>query len=218
MAGGVWVSAVMGGFTLKTPEDAGSTAKLYGNQAGYGRDVCGNYDKSYKNCKVQLFAATHMFGADEDKVGSCWYNETKKTSITDPIDYDPVTTPCYLTLQYTSKVPVAKIKNEAGTYDEYTSLQQAVNAVKEGKYKDVAPEIFLIKDINESIQVPGDVSAVLNLNGQSCRAQILLSPVPVICGSWMKRPKDWIREKRLEPFQEVQIIWAAVFWYYPAAV
>ena len=60
---------------------------------------------------------------------------------------------------------MAKIKNEAGTYDEYTSLQQAVNAVKEGKYKDVAPEIFLIKDINESIQVPGDVSAVLNLNG-----------------------------------------------------
>ena len=163
--GGVWVSAVKGGFILKKPEEAGSTAKLYGNQAGYGRDVCGNYDKAYKNSKVQLFAAAHMFGADEDKDGSCWYNETKNTSITDPIDYDPVTTPCYLTLQYTSKVPVAKIKNEAGTYDAYTSLQQAVNAVKAGKYKDVAPEIFLIKDINESIQVPGGVSAVLNLNG-----------------------------------------------------
>ena len=108
-----------------------------------------------------------MFGADEDKDGICWYNETKKTSITDPINYDPITTPCYLTLQYTSKVPVAKIKNKAGTYDAYTSLQQAVNAAKkEGKYQAEAPEIFLIKDINESIQVPGGVSAVLNLNGQ----------------------------------------------------
>ena len=52
--GGVWVSAVKGGFILKNPEEAGSTAKLYGNQAGYGRDVCGNYDKAYKNSKVQL--------------------------------------------------------------------------------------------------------------------------------------------------------------------
>ncbi len=163
--GGVWVSAVMGQFVIKKSAETGSTGKLYGNQAGYGRDVYGNYDKSYKNSKIQLFAAADMFGADEDKKGSCWYNETKKLAITDPIEYDPVTRACCLTLQYDSLEFVAKIKNETGTYDAYTSLQQAVNAVKEGKYQDAAPEIYLIKDINESIQIPGGVSAVLNLNG-----------------------------------------------------
>ena len=163
--GGVWVSAVMGQFVIKKSAETGSTGKLYGNQAGYGRDVYGNYDKSYKNSKIQLFAAADMFGADENKKGSCWYNETKKLAITDPIEYDPVTRACCFTLQYDSLEFVAKIKNETGNYDAYTSLQQAVNAVKEGKYQDGAPEIYLIKDINENIQIPGSVSTVLNLNG-----------------------------------------------------
>ena len=44
-------------------------------------------------------------------------------------------------------------------------FSRLVNAVKEGKYQDAAPEIYLIKDINENIQIPGSVSAVLNLNG-----------------------------------------------------
>ena len=163
--GGVWVTAAMGQFVLEKSDETESTGKLYGNQAGYGRDVYAGYDKSWKNSMIQLFAAADMFGADEDKKGNCWYNETKKTSITDPIAYNPVTASCCLTLKYDSLVPVAKIENEAGGYDAYTSLQSAVDAVKAGKYQDAAPQIFLIKDINESITVPGEVSAVLNLNG-----------------------------------------------------
>ena len=118
-------SAVMGQFVIKKSAETGSTGKLYGNQAGYGRDVYGSYDKSYKNSKIQLFAAADMFGADENKKGNCWYNETKKLAITDPIEYDPVTRACCFTLQYDSLEFVAKIKNETGNYDAYTSLQQA---------------------------------------------------------------------------------------------
>ena len=163
--GGVWVSAVMGEFVLEKSEETGSTGKLYGNQAGYGRDINGSYDKNYKNSLIRLYAAEDMFGAEDDKKGNCWYNETRNTSITDPINYDPVTAFCYLTFQYDSLVPVAKIQNQEGSYDAYTSLQAAINAVKEGKYQESAPQIYLVKDIHESIQVSGEVCAVLNLNG-----------------------------------------------------
>lgn len=166
--GGVCLTTTDGAFTLPAGAETG---KIYGNAARYGKDVRAGFDAKVKGSVLLLTAASGMFGETENKKGICWYDEDKSRSITDPIAYSPVLRAINLTLQYDSLVPVAKIANPGaeGGYDSYTSVQAAMDAVKNGVYEtispDAVPEIVMVEDSSESVKVSGDTDAVLNLNG-----------------------------------------------------
>lgn len=171
--GGVYMGLNRSCFALKKDAESGETGQLYDNSAKLGQDIYALVSTNRNTTNsLELVAASEMFGADEGKQGIGWYDESRNTVTTEEISYVPCILRTYpLTLQYrTTGKAVARITDAAGIDHDYTSVQDAVEAVKNGGIdlaEGAVPVIVMIDDSAESVTVPGGVEAVLNLNGHT---------------------------------------------------
>ena len=160
--GGVFVESKRSHFIL-------AGGRICDNAAGFGQDVFAKYDDAqYRGGNpsvLSLPAAAEMFSEADSRAGIGWYDENTGRVYENALEYNPVRKNWAYTLKYRSKTVIAKI-NET----EYISLQDAVDAIADGTYVDVEePVILLVDDTRECVTVPGDVRAVLNLNGHTVR-------------------------------------------------
>ncbi|MCD8396162.1 MAG: right-handed parallel beta-helix repeat-containing protein [Lachnospiraceae bacterium] len=187
--GGVYLASNTATLTLGTVSEDddgaetvsydGCSGMLYGNSAGLGQDVYALYSSSYANTYLYLIdAETMMSSSNYEGIG--WYNESTMITTTDTIVYAPVKRAYPLTLDFTSKTTVAVVwctdldGTDTAGYQEFTSVQDAFDAILAdekagtGLYctsEITSPEVILVDDVKESVEVSSGTTAILNLNG-----------------------------------------------------
>ncbi|MCD7745418.1 MAG: hypothetical protein LUI13_09085 [Lachnospiraceae bacterium] len=185
--GGVWVSGNSASFELAEDTVAGTVGRICDNIASLGQDVYAAYTASYANTALTLIAAADMFDDTDNVTEIGWLDETTELTTTEMIAHNPVKRVYPLTLSYISTTTVAVVWNHSDdTYDEFTTVQAAVDAIYADKsaeqqvyYSDTvtSPEIILVDNARESVEVSGGTVLTLNLNGYLLKG----SPTAIGC-------------------------------------
>ncbi len=151
--------------------------QIYNNNATYGKDVYGAYHGSYRTSEVRLIKAADMFLDDSEesamRKGICWIDERIDRTIDDKIQ-GVLAYNLPLTLNFQTVKPSAAVKRQDGdNYIIYNSVQDAIAAVIAGEHGSFSgaekPEVILVDDVSENVQIPGAADLVLNLNGYTLR-------------------------------------------------
>ncbi len=173
LGGGVYMEDVYSSFVLATADDGSTVGQVYDNAATLGQDVYAAYGTS-ANTVLQLVAASTMLTSSADeKTGIGWLDEARDTVTTTDISYNPVKKYYPLTLEYETSTTVAVIWNtDKGEYVKFNTVQEAVDALQNdigtGNYT-TSPEIILVDDAVGNVEIPGDVTLTINLNGYTLK-------------------------------------------------
>ncbi len=151
--------------------------QIFDNNASYGRDLFGSFSSSYRTSEFRLIKASDMFLDDSDdsvqRRGICWIEERLDNIIDDKIQ-GVLVYELPLTLNFqTIKPAVAVKKSDGSDYIIYNSVQDAITAILDGVHGSFTgeekPEIVLVDDVSENVQIPGSADVVINLNGYTLR-------------------------------------------------
>ncbi len=180
--GGVYMHSNSTSFILGSNDTEGTVGQVYGNTALIGQDVYSYYEGGYANTTLGLVKAEDMFETSSGMTGIGWLNESTNVVTTTSIDYDPVKKTYPLTLEYKTNTVVAVIwnatKNIDGGYDEFYSVQDAVDALLSDKTNGTgayyttditSPEIILVADSVGNVEISGGQTLTLNLNGYTLK-------------------------------------------------
>ncbi len=147
--------SVGGGIRVDGNSTASVTGGLvYGNQWAWGKsDVY-----AAKGAKLTLMSASSM----KPKDYNCWYDLDTYQTYNENIESDSLEQTYHIYAKYIknqSADAAAQILDENGTWQNYSSISEAVKAATEGQ------RIYLLKDCEESVQIGSDKDVILDLNG-----------------------------------------------------
>ena len=163
--GGIYVGA------LRTTTHLTDGA-IYDNTAGLGQDVYIAFDSAHTSV-ADLMKAQDMFDGDPSREGIGWYDEIADT-VYDGKVTGALTVRAYaLTLRYKMRgLIVAVIEDPVNGLQEFDTVTGAFGYIGEGNYGGTdVPEVILVADPTESVQMPGGSEAILNLNGYTLTGQ-----------------------------------------------
>ncbi|MCC8045999.1 MAG: LPXTG cell wall anchor domain-containing protein [Clostridiales bacterium] len=173
LGGGVYMSTTNASFELGEDTSEGTVGKIYGNSASLGQDIYAAYSDS--STSLLLISASSMLSS----LGLGWLDETRETVTEDDIEYTTVKKYYALTLEYASSTIVAVIWNASmKTYDDFTSVQDAVDALYADKNNNTGyyytssitdPEIILVDDAVGNVEISGGMTLTINLNGYTLK-------------------------------------------------